>query len=75
MTFDEMVKIEPELGSLLATAKMHRHCRLRDREHLWFRELKKQMMKCVGFESRNEKLSSCECYDTAYQTLIKALGV
>ena len=75
MTFEEMVEIEPLLGSLKFEAEIHNHIPSIERERLWYRDLKKRMSKMVGFEAKDERLSSCECYDTAYQTLIKALKV
>lgn len=75
MTFDEMVEIEPMLGNLKVEAEMFSHISVKDKERLWYRDLKKRMSKMVGFSAGNPKLSSTECYEVAYRTLIEALKV
>lgn len=75
MTFDEMTKIEPMLGDLKELAVEARYMRESEREQFWYRVLKQRMKKLVGWMAEKPALMSCECYDTAYKTLIKYLGV
>jgi hypothetical protein len=55
MTFDEMVEIEPMLGNLKVEAEMFSHISVKDKERLWYRDLKKRMSKMVGFSAGKVK--------------------
>lgn len=70
-----MCEVEPDLKRLVKLAESHRHLDETEREHYWYRDLKKQMLKLVGFEAKNETLGSTICYDIAYHKLIDVLGV
>ena len=41
----------------------------------WYKILKPQMVKLVGFESDDDSLKSTEVYDMIYQFLIRLMGI
>ena len=76
LTFDELVKLEPELGRLLADAKAHRPekgCYYRD----WYKLFKPRLIRLVGLmaEKDNVMLCSSEAYSLAYHTILDAMGM
>jgi hypothetical protein len=75
LSFDLMCWIEPELNRLVNLAETHKSLSETEREHYWYRDLKKQMMRIVGFDSKKPALSSPKCYDIVYHKLIDILGI
>jgi len=75
LIFDLMCEVEPDLKRLVSLAESHRHLDEIEREHYWYRDLKKQMFKLVGIGAKKEILGSSLCYDIAYHKLIDVLGV
>jgi hypothetical protein len=75
LTFDLMCEIEPGLIGLVAQAEKFKNLSYSDKENLWYRNLKKQMMRMVGFEAKNKLLCSTDCYEIAYHKLIDILDI
>lgn len=78
MTFEEMVKIEPELGKLKdqAIKKMaNSPGTWSKRTKYWYHELKPRFRCLVGFGAEKAKLKICEAYDLAYEELCTILKV
>jgi hypothetical protein len=76
MTWDELVKLEPKLGVLLAEAQAVRD----DDPHfcanaIWYDFLKPRLVLLVGWcrPDRTKPLASEQAYDVAYDTIYEAL--
>lgn len=67
LTWSKMVKIEPELKSLLADA---RKC---NSEFDWAL-IKEKLRKLVGVYASKEELATIKAYDLAYRKLLKVWG-
>ena len=74
MTWEEMLKIEPELKVLFENAKAVKpendyFCANR----IWVCEIKPRLVRLVGYEARLEPLRNVEAYDLAYGKIYKEL--
>lgn len=71
VTWDELVKVEPRLKSLLERCEQSQ-----GGERAWYQEFKPVLCRLIGFERREdglEVLFTNEAYDVAYRHLIEAL--
>uniref|UniRef100_A0A6M3JLQ0 Uncharacterized protein n=1 Tax=viral metagenome TaxID=1070528 RepID=A0A6M3JLQ0_9ZZZZ len=75
MTFEEILKIEPRLKPIIIEAEKMKHHKWHIKSMYWHRNLKPQMTKLVGMMSKNEKLSSCDTYDTVYRYFIDLMKI
>jgi hypothetical protein len=76
MNFHEIVKIEPRLNDLKVTAQI---CALstalstHEKDRFWYRVLKPQMLRLVGFAASEPALQNTAAYDSAYREFIRIL--
>ena len=77
MTFEEMVKIEPQLG-ILRDEAIQRSKELPNRawakrSEVWYREFRPRFIKLVGFMAEKPELRTSEIYSAVYETFTKIL--
>lgn len=75
-SFDEILKIEPELEKLKSEAIGYLNNSpggYWERNRYWYRQLKPRFINLVGFMARNPELQTTEVYDTAYMGFVRIL--
>ena len=77
MTFDEILKKEPALLSLVNEARRIGNSKISriNKDKLWYHDMKHRMMRCVGFHAKNPELTSTDAYETVYMELIRLMGI
>jgi hypothetical protein len=74
--WDEIVKIEPRLESLRQEAAAWREKDLPDdfcANEVWYEAFKPRIVRLVGWEAKDERLSGNTTYDVAYKTVLDAM--
>lgn len=73
----QMIDDEPELWDLFV--KVHKIKEEDDAEspfcanRVWYREIKPQLSRLIGWDAKNPKVKDDRCYDAAYHTLYRLL--
>lgn len=71
LEIDEIIALEPEVGSILREAKSNAHRREQaDDLYRWYKGL---LSRLVGWSSPHEELRGSQCYETAIKALCEAL--
>ena len=76
MTFEELCALEPRLRELYQRAKAVRDDRRKPSfcaNSIWYRELKPELCRLVGWEASNPALRTSEAYDLGYETIYEVL--
>jgi hypothetical protein len=76
LTFEEMKMVEPLLAYLESDARDVKDSYTTPAfcaNYIWFHYFKPKLLKLTGWECSNDLLSSCDCYDIAYQHLYNLL--
>jgi len=78
MTFDEILKIEPELEKLKSEAIEYMNNSPGEdweRGRHWYKQLKPRFIQLAGFMARKPELQTTEAYDTAYLGFVRILKI
>jgi hypothetical protein len=76
LSYSDMVKLEPRLATLKEKCWViwqAMHFSRTELQRNWYRSIKPQMCKLVGFGATVPELRSCEAYDYCYQYLFNIL--
>jgi len=76
ITWQDMIEIEPELKRLYEKAKKENKPDLPEdycANEIFYKQLKPEIVKLVGWGARKKELNSCRAYDKAYKKILNAL--
>lgn len=71
MTLNEIISIEPQIGSILLAAERHRGCG----DWKKYEQFKRRLARHVGWDARRPELSDAETYETVVRALADALDL
>ncbi len=75
MEFDKILLEEPLLIPLIYKAHCFSDTSSTKRMRYWYKELKPEMVKLVGFHCNNNRLATPEIYDKVYRFFIELVVV
>lgn len=75
MDFDKVLLKAPGLVPMMNDAFHMRNAPPISKNRYWYRILKPQMVKLVGFSAVHPELTSTEIYDKTYQLFIGLMGI
>jgi len=75
MEFDEILIEEPRLIGLICDAYHNRHLSTKGRNNYWYKNIKPEFVKLVGFYAENGKLCTTDVYNTVYRFFINFMRI
>ena len=76
MTLTKILNLEPKLIDLIKEGStILKEKDWYKRNEFWYKKLKPEMLKLVGFMARNPKLNSTDAYDIIYRFFIDFLEI